>query len=128
MPNTKEVDLADHYNLIPFVIHSKMRWLLDFYPMEDLLSEGCVALVKAKSTYKAEQGFKFTTYSTKCIFQYLMDWHRKESKVKGYNLYSYKRKRPVKERIEDVDMDKLIPTLTPVRSYQLRRKYKIGTS
>lgn len=99
-----------------------MHWLLDFYPIEDLLSEGNLALVKAKETFRPNLGYKFTTYSTKCIYQFLMDFHRRESKVKGHNLYNYKRKRPVTEKIDNVDLDKLLPSLTVIKAYQVRKK------
>ncbi len=124
----EEINIEDHLNLVPFVIHNKMSWLINYYEFEDLMAEGYASLVKAKQTFNSNFNFKFTTYASKCIFQYLMDYHRKEAKAKGYSSYVYKKKKPSKMQIKDVDMDKLLPTLTVVHSYLVRKKYKVGIS
>lgn len=122
----EDIDLEKYMKLVPFIIRNKMPWLLSFYDIEELVSEGYLALVKAKKTFKPSYDFKFTTYSAKCVFQYLMDLHRREAKNKGFHVYNYKRKKPIKEKVKDVEVDRLLWTLSPVKSFQLRKKYKIG--
>ena len=56
--------------------------------MEDLISIGCIGLIKAVDTFREEQGNRLATYAARCIDNELLMYLRSKRKnVKGVSLY-----------------------------------------
>lgn len=56
--------------------------------MEDLISIGCIGLIKAIDTYREERGSRLATYAARCIDNELLMYLRSKRKnVKGVSLY-----------------------------------------
>lgn len=54
---------------------SNMTWL-----KEDIMQSGYIGLLKACNKYKAENGYKFSTFAMKCIKNEILMYLRKENK------------------------------------------------
>ncbi|MCI5621790.1 MAG: RNA polymerase sporulation sigma factor SigK [Lachnospiraceae bacterium] len=56
--------------------------------MEDLISIGCIGLIKAVDTFREEKGNRLATYAARCIDNELLMYLRSKRKnVKGVSLY-----------------------------------------
>ena len=127
-PIGNSVIIEDHLKLIPFFIHRRMGWLIGIYEFDDLISEGHIALIKAKKNFDESRGIKFTTFAMRVFFQHFTDFHRKEVKIRGYHTYKTKINKKQKADIRLVDELEFLFSCTPVKAYQIRNKYKIGMS
>ena len=64
------------------VVYVAKRYEVNSCYLEDLISIGCLGLIKAISTFKAEKNFKLATYASRCIENEILMYLRKKSKQK----------------------------------------------
>lgn len=89
---TVAVDSADHIALARWVAARFLRRQPQFaYMAEDVQSEAMVGLVRAARTFDAGRGAKFSTYATRCIYVWLMDWARNDGHVDRLPVSAQKR-------------------------------------
>jgi len=64
------------------VVYVAKRYEVNTTNLEDLISIGCLGLIKAISTFKADKNFKLATYASRCIENEILMHLRKKSKQK----------------------------------------------
>ncbi len=64
------------------VVYVAKRYETNTANLEDLISIGCLGLIKAISTFKADKNFKLATYASRCIENEILMYLRKKSKQK----------------------------------------------
>ena len=61
------------------VVYVAKRYEVNTTNLEDLISIGCMGLIKAISTFKADKNFKLATYASRCIENEILMHLRKKS-------------------------------------------------
>lgn len=84
MTPEQKVLVEDHFQLVEILTdkvlaHPKYRAFKSY--RDDLIGEGCIALVKCVETFDASRGYKFATYCSKRIRGYILNFINRKLKV-----------------------------------------------